>query len=155
MKWISCGGVMAKSFVAQLEDFADRTEDKMLRVAQASIQDVMTIAQTTVAQGGAMPVDTSFLRNSLVSSLDGSEVAKGDGKTNSSGDAVVTLSIAQLQIGQTIRFAWVAEYALRLHYGFNDTDSLGRTYSQGGNLWRDLAAAQWQDIVTKNAKAVT
>ena len=131
---------MAKSFFAQLSEIADRTEDRMLRVAQASIQDVMTIAQTTVAQGGNMPVDTGFLRNSLVSSLDGSDVAKGPDS--------YTLAIAGMQLGQPMQFAWTAEdYAIPRHYAVG--------VGQGGGLWRDLAAAQWQDIVTKNAKAVT
>lgn len=129
---------MAKSFAAQIADFANRTEDKMLRVAQQSIQDVMTIAQTTVAQGGNLPVDTGFLRNSLVSSLDGSEVARGEDST--------TLAIAGMQIGQPVRFAWTAEYAIPRHYAVG--------VGQGGGLWRDLAAQQWQDIVDRNAKAV-
>ena len=129
---------MPKSFFAQLSEIADRTEDRMHRVAQASIQDVMTIAQTTVAQGGAMPVDTGFLRNSLVSSLDGSDVAQGEDS--------YTLAIAGMQLGQPMRFAWTAEYAIPRHYAVG--------VGQGGGLWRDLAAAQWQDLVTKNAAAV-
>ena len=133
------GDVMSKTFAAQIGDWADRTEDKMLRVAQASIQDVMTIAQTTVAQGGNMPVDTGFLRNSLVSSLDGAEVAQGEDS--------YTLAIAGMQLGQPMQFAWTAEdYAIPRHYAVG--------VGQGGGLWRDLAAAQWQDLVTKNAAAV-
>ena len=130
---------MPKSFAAQIADWADRTDDKMRRVTQQSIQDVMTIAQTTVAQGGNMPVDLGFLRNSLVSSLDGVEVAEGEDS--------YTLAIAGMQLGQPMRFAWTAEYAIPRHYAVG--------VGQGGGLWRDLAAAQWQDIVTKNAKAVT
>ena len=102
------------------------------------MQDVMTISQTTVAQGGAMPVDTGFLRNSLVSSLDGAEVAQGPDS--------YTLSIAGMQLGQPMRFAWTAEYAIPRHYAVG--------VGQGGGLWRDLAAAQWQDIVTRNAGAI-
>ena len=129
---------MAKSFFAQLSEIADRTEDRMLRVAQASLQDVMTIAQTTVSQGGALPVDTGFLRNSLVSSLDGSDVAQGEDS--------YTLAIAGMQLGQPMRFAWTADYAIPRHYAVG--------VGQGGGLWRDLAAAQWQDLVTKNAGAI-
>ena len=129
---------MAKTFAAQIADWADRTEDKMKRVAQASIQEVMTIAQTTVAQGGNMPVDLGFLRNSLVSSLDGAEVARGEDS--------YTMAIAGMQIGQPMRFAWTAEYAVPRHYAVG--------VGQGGGLWRDLAAQQWQAIVDRNAKAV-
>lgn len=127
------------TFTADLSRFADLTEDKLRRVMQASIQDVLTIAQTTVAQGGSMPVDTGFLRNSLVSELDGSEVARG-------GDSFV-LTIAQMQIGQTSRFAWTAVYARARHYK-------GPDFGQGGGMWRDKAAQQWQAIVERNAGLV-
>lgn len=130
---------MAKSFAADVSRWADLTQDKIKRVMQASIQDVMTTAQTTVAQGGNLPVDTSFLRNSLVSSLDGANVAEG-------GDSF-TLTIAQMQPGQTSRFAWTAAYAVARHYK-------GPDFGQGGGMWRDLAAQQWQQIVERNAKAV-
>lgn len=129
---------MAGSFAADLSRFAELTEDKMRRVMQASLQDVLTIAQTPVAQGGQMPVDTGFLRNSLVSELDGAEVAQG-------ADSFV-LTIAQMWIGQTARFAWIAAYAIPRHYAVG--------VGQGGGMWRDLAAQQWQAIVERNAKAV-
>jgi hypothetical protein len=130
---------MAKSFAADVSRWADLSQDKLRRVMQASIQDVMTIAQTTVAQGGNMPVDTGFLRNSLVSSLDGASVAQGEDS--------YTLTIGQMQVGQTARFAWAAEYAAARHYK-------GPDFGQGGGMWRDLAAQQWQRIVESNAKAV-
>ena len=130
---------MAKTFSAQIEDWARLTESKMRRVTQQSIQDVMRIAQTPVSQGGNMPVDLEFLRESLVSSLDGADVAEGIDS--------YTLAIAGMKLGQPMRFAWTAEYAIPRHYAVG--------VGQGGGLWRDLAAAQWQDIVTKNAKAVT
>lgn len=126
------------TFTADLQRFADLTEDKMKRVAQASIQDVVQIAQTPVAQGGDMPVDTGTLRNSLVSDLDGAQVAQGDDS--------YALAVAQLQIGQVARFGWAAEYARPRHYMVG--------VGQGGGLWRDKAAEQWQSIVERNAAAV-
>lgn len=125
-------------FIADVEAFKRLTKDKMLQVAKQSAQDVIRIAQTPVAQGGNLPVDTSFLRNSLVTSLDGQEVAQGADTT--------TLGIAQMELGDTIRFAWTAEYALARHYMVG-TD-------KGGGLWRDNAAQQWTAVVRKNAAKV-
>ena len=127
-----------KQFTADVEAFERKANDAMLRVAKASLQEVVRSAQTPVAQGGNMPVDTGFLRNSLVSELEGGFPTEGS-------DSYV-LSIAQLKLGDVIRFAWSAEYAIPRHYAVG--------VGQGGGLWRDLAAAQWEQIVRKNAGAV-
>ena len=125
-------------FMADVSRFADLSADKMLRVAKQSAQDVINIAQTPVAKGGQLPVDTGFLRNSLVTSLDGRQVAEG-------ADSFI-LGIAGMELGDTIRFAWTAEYAIARHYAVG--------VGQGGGLWRDHAANQWQTIVRKNAAKV-
>ena len=129
---------MTGRFAADLSRFAEMSEAKMRRVMQQSLQDVLTVAQRPVAQGGDMPVRDGFLRNSLVSELDGAEIAQG-------ADSFV-LAIAQMEIGQTSRFAWTAAYALPRHYMVG--------VGQGGGLWRDKAAQQWQAIVERNAGAV-
>lgn len=136
-----------KKFTADVDAFAKLTKDKMLKVAKQSIQDVMLDAQTPVAKGGRMPVDTGFLRNSIVSGIEGS--------TSNEGNDAITFTIAGMDLGDVLTFAWTAEYALRRHYGFNGTDSLGRTYSETGALWRDAAAAKWQQTVRKNAFRVS
>ena len=127
-----------RKFVADVEAFASKTADQMLRVAKQSIQDVVTIAQTPVSKGGNMPVDTGFLRNSLTSQAGGSVSAGGD-------DYILT--IAGMRLGDDARFAWSAEYAIARHYKPS-------SFGQGGGMWRDLAAQQWPAIVAKNARAV-
>ena len=128
-----------KTFAAQLEDFENLTEDKMTRVMRQSLQDVVEDAQVPVAQGGSMPVDLEFLRDSLATELNGSGVAEGP-------DSYV-LTIAQMEPGDILRVGWTAEYARARHYKPED-------YGQGGGMWRDKAAAKWQDTVARNAKAV-
>ena len=113
-------------------------EDKLRRVMQASIQNVVDAAQTTVAQGGDMPVITGFLRNSLVSGL--------DGQFGASGPDSHVLVIAGMDIGDSARFGWAAEYARPRHYMVG--------VGQGGGLWRDKATARWQSFVDRNAAAV-
>ncbi len=118
---------MARRFEAQLENFSRLTQDKAERVVKQSVQEVIGIAQTTVAQGGRMPVVTSFLRNSLASELNGSQMDQGP-------DAA-TLTIALMKPGDLMRFGWTAPYARARHYKPND-------YGQGGGYWRDNAAEQ-------------
>ncbi len=123
-----------KRFVADVEAFADKTADQMLRVAKQSIQDTVRIAQTTVADGGDMPVDTGFLRNSLVT--------EGVGK----GANSYVLGISTLKLGDPFTVAWTAEYAIPRHYMVG--------VGQGGGLWRDKAAQQWSRTVDLNARLV-
>jgi len=127
-----------RKFVADVRRFGVDALDKAERVAKQSIDDVIRIAQTPVAQGGDMPVDTGTLRNSIVSSLQGGIAAPGEGG--------VTLTIAQLKAGDTITFTWTADYARARHYLVG--------VGQGGGLWRDKAAQQWQQIVRRNARLV-
>jgi len=127
------------TFTADLSRFENLTREKMERIARQSIQDVISDAQETVAMGGALPVDTGFLRNSLATELNGSNVATGE-------DSYI-LAIAQLQLGDNLRAGWTAEYARARHYKPED-------FGQGGGMWRDKAVAKWQDIVAKNARAV-
>lgn len=132
-----------KPFAAQIAELAGKTLEQQRAVLSASVQDVIEAAQLPVAQGGRMPVDTGFLRNSLVSELNGSKVAEG-----AEG---YTLVSAQIEPGDTARFGWTAEYAMRMEYGFVGEDSLGRTFNQQGKFFVEGAAAQWQGIVAKNA----
>ena len=133
---------MAQTFTAQMRAFSDKTKEQMQAVLSASVQDVVEEAQRPVAQGGRMPVKTSFLRNSLVSELNGSEVGKG-------ADSY-TLAAAGIAPGDVARFGYTAEYALRMENGFVGEDALGRTYNQSGRHFVEGAAAQWPSIVERN-----
>lgn len=133
---------MAKTFTASLGAFRDKTKAQMQAVLSTSVQDVIEEAQKPVAQGGRMPVDTGYLRNSLVSELNGT--------LNGHGADSYTLTAQSMDPGDVARFGWTAKYARRQHEGFVGEDSLGRTYNQSGKHWIDGAAAQWQQIVDKN-----
>mgnify|MGYP005850773037 CR=1 FL=1 len=130
---------MARTFAADLSRFAHLTDDKLRRILRQSVQDVIRDAQTPVAQGGSMPVNTGFLRNSLATEVNGIGVATGE-------DSYV-LAIAGLEPGDVLRAGWTAEYARARHYK-------PEGFGQGGGHWRDRAAAKWQDIVARNASAV-
>lgn len=127
-----------RKFIADVERFGRLTADQMLRVAKQSADDVVRVAQTPVAKGGDLPVDTGILRNSLVTEVNGTRVA-------ANADSFV-LGIAQLQLGDVFSVAWTADYAIPRHYMVG--------VGQGGGLWRDKAAARWSSIVDKNARAI-
>lgn len=126
-----------RKFIADVSAFVDKTKEQMLRVAKQSIQDTITIAQTPVAKGGDMPVDTGFLRNSLVTKA-------GAGAIEGPNSFVLGLSIFEL--GDPFAVEWSADYAISRHYMVGT--------ASGGGLWRDKAAQRWSAIVEKNARAV-
>lgn len=132
------------TFTAQIADFAAKAQRKAELVLKQSAQDVFEIAQTPKAQGGNLPVDTGFLRNSFVAGLNGS--------TNLTGPDAYTLAIAGMELGDSLFGGWSANYARRMEYGFIGTDSRGRTFNQAGNHFALNAAQQWQAIVQRNAE---
>lgn len=125
------------TFTAQIKAFADKSKEKVEAVIKQSAQEVFSIAQTPKAQGGRMPVDTGFLRNSLIAQLNGATVSGG-------ADAY-TLAIAGAESGDTIFAGWTANYARYMEYGTSRTP---------GNFYMLSAAQQWQAIVKRNAEIV-
>jgi len=126
---------MSKSFSAQIENIAGLIDQDLQKVLRQSVQDLGDIAQLPAAQGGPMPVDTGFLRNTFATELNGTGVA--------SGEAAHTLTIAQLEPGDLMRMGWTAAYARRRNYE-----------PVNGRMFRDEASAQWQSIVSSNANKV-
>ena len=126
---------MAKSFHAQLQAIQGLTEADMQKVLRQSAQDLGDIAQLDIFKGGPMPRVSNFLRESFVGEVNGSRIAEGE-------DAH-TLTIANLEAGDTLRLGWTAAYARRRNYE-----------PVNGGMFRDVATAQWSDIVARNAKKV-
>ncbi|MEL7688931.1 hypothetical protein AAG596_15710 [Citromicrobium bathyomarinum] len=124
-------------FIADVSAWADRTAEQMLRVAKQSLQDTIRDAQTPVAQGGDLPVDTGYLRNSLITETKGGTLEGADS---------YVLGLSSLELGDPFQVAWVADYAIPRHY----TVGAG----QGGGMWRDRAAQRWQQTVQRNASKV-
>ena len=123
------------TFEAAIDAWVRATQERVTAVVRQSAQDVFRAAQVPVAQGGDMPVVTGFLRNSLATSLNG-------GSPDVSGADSYVLQIARMAAGDAVLGAWTAEYARKVHFGEG-----GRP----GRFWVTRAAAQWQQIVKKNA----
>ena len=127
---------MAKSFSAQVDDWIAKSERLSMAVLQQATQAVINEANTPVAKGGRMRVDTGFLRNSLkanIGSMPSGESSEGDDWD----DSEVVLTLTRLQPGQVFYAGWTANYAeYREHY-----DGFLR-----------LAAQKWQARVSTAAR---
>lgn len=105
------------SFAADVEDWVRETNQRVEAVMRASLNDVVENAQTPVAKGGRMRVDTGFLRASGRASVDGwpsgPDVRPNDALPNSytwNGEAVIAV-LSKLKVGDTFFFGWTANYA--------------------------------------------
>lgn len=132
---------MAKSATATVTAWVLETKARVLAVRNESAQRIVEIAQTPMAEGGRMRVDTGFLRASLVAFT-------GDGgmpaaRANPGGafayDAgQVSLVIAGADLDDRLTFAYTANYARPREYGAN---------GQSPDAFVRMAAQQWQRVV--------
>jgi len=148
---------MSNDFTASIEQWVLNTKGFVEAVIKESTQEVVRLMKVPVSAGGNMPVDTSFLQNSLVGvegtvipPMDPSATGKG-GPVMGNATAVESL-IANWTPGVSMSFGFIAIYAARQNYGFTGTDSLGRNYNQPGRHFVDLAVQQWPQIVENSQR---
>jgi len=147
----------ALSFTAQVESWVADTTLFLEAVIKQSTQEVVRLMKVPVSAGGNMPVDTSFLQNSLVGVPGGSvppinPQAHGEGGPQTGNAEAIEALIANWTVGQSMSFGFIAAYAARQNYGFTGTDSLGRNYNQPGRHFVELAVQQWPTIVETNQR---
>jgi len=136
---------VANKFGEQVWAFAEKAKQRQLAIFRESAQALMEEANTQEGEGGKMPVDTGFLRNSSAASVDGMP-------SDAAGEPA--LVFAALELGQTVWAGWTAVYALRMEHGFYGEDSLGRLYAQSGKGFARAAAQNWTFIVERATQAV-
>lgn len=133
---------MAGTFAAQVDAWVAKTKERMVAVFLEAAQRVIEQAQTPVAAGGNMPIDTGFLRASLVTTLNapaaGIRFREEDVMVHHYSGTETALTIAGARIGDTIYAVWTANYASYVEYGVN---------GQPGRGFVRLAAQNWQQIV--------
>lgn len=96
-------------------------------------------------EGGNMPIDSGYLRASLMASTKMPKPRGGapeEGKTYSFDEGQVALVIAGAEIGDTLYAVYGANYARAVEYGHNGAPARG---------FVRLAAQQWQGIVAEVA----
>ena len=140
------------AFTASIEQWVAKSKVFTEAVVKESTQEVIRLMKEPISAGGNMPVDTSFLQNSLVG-VPGSAVpsidpnAHGEGGPQVGNTAAIESVIANWEMGTSMSFGFIAAYAARQNYGFTGTDSLGRNYNQPGRHFVELAVEQWPQIV--------
>lgn len=111
------------SFKADIDAFIRKSEDLTLAVVKDAAKAVHDEAQTPVAKGGNMRVDTGFLRNSMVAALNqlpsGEDVNLG-AVVGDYNPAPVLIVIESAKMGDKINMGWTANYARHreTHDGF-------------------------------------
>ena len=127
---------MAKTFSAQVDAWIAKSERLSMAVLQQATQAVINEANTPVAKGGRMRVDTGFLRNSLKANI--GSMPSGASSPGNWDDSEVVLTLTRLQPGQVFYAGWTANYARpREHY-----DGFLRMATQKWQQQVDAAARQ-------------
>jgi len=128
------------SFAAQVDDWVKSTERRLTAVFRESTERVIEEMQKPVGGGGNMPVDTGFLRASLMASTAAMPpmTRPNPGAPAAYDGGQVSLTIAGADVGDTIYAGYTANYAAYVNYGAN-----GRPPRQ----FVGLAAQKWQSIV--------
>jgi hypothetical protein len=127
-----------KTFTVQVEEWVKKVDGLLEAVFRKATEDLFNEIRMPVAKGGNMPVDTGFLRNSFVVTLNASSTSitfKDDGI---SIEAPYKVVIDGASIEDTIYGTFTANYAGYVHYG---------TGGRQGRLFIDLAVQRWQQIV--------
>lgn len=143
------------SFSATVKGFAEKSKAAQEAVLQSSMEDVVARASASqesartrvgAAMPGYFPKDTGHLIATVAADINGSGSFAVDTETD------VSLQINEFGAGDKMHVAWTAAYAHRINSGFVGTDSLGRTYEQGGVHAVEATAADWQEIVDANVE---
>lgn len=128
---------MALDLGLQLDEWAKKTEARMLAVYKGSVQEFVSRAQRRI------PVDTGFARSSIRGSLEAMPQIDPNGR----GQAGVTykpdmtsiiLLINSVKAGQTIYIGWTANYVPFLEYGYSN---------QAPNGFIGITELEWPNIV--------
>ena len=136
--------VTGLNFAAQAEALVNKTKARMDALFRQSAQDTVGIMQSTVSEGGAMPVQTGFLRSSLQAVVNGDPVPAdqpSDGLSHAYNAGPINLVINGAAAGDEIVTSYSANYAGHVEYGTSKMQARG---------FIRLAALQWQQVVDRN-----
>ena len=141
-----------QDFEAALDKWTGQVDDGMVQLARLSIQDIgLNVVLDT-------PVDTGFLRGGWQPVV-GDALPDGSAKTSPDpsgaiASANITLTVANLEIGETYQQLNYVAYAKRLENGFVGEDSLGRHYNQPGRFFVRDNVARWPIVVAARAQQI-
>lgn len=130
------------SFTAEVSDWVAQTKKFHRAVIRESIKELVRRMQTPVGAGGNMPIDTGFLRKSLMAStsfMPTMEFDRDEGGVYRWNDAQLNTTLSGWSLGEDFYLGYTANYAIHQEFGAN-----GRP----GRAFVRLAAQQWPEIVS-------
>jgi hypothetical protein len=144
------------NFRLRIKEWKHLSENSLEALMRQSIQ------QMAFRVVEATPVDTGFLRGSWQPNINAMAKAQPGGKgkkaaNDKSGAAAfakIAATVVGMKPGDTFYMSNNAVYALRMEFGFNGTDALGRRYRQPGRYFVTGTAAQWPSIVAGVAQSL-
>ena len=134
------------TFAAAVERYKEKTEEQLTALVRQSAQTVIKEAQKTIAAGGRMPVDTGFLRNSLVVMVDGARAGEGAESYQ--------MALGTAEAGSFIEAVWTAKYAAAVEYGHAAPHDAGGAFIVRPRFFARGAAEQWRAIVEDVARQI-
>lgn len=130
---------MASTFAAQVGAWATKVDGAIEVIFRESCQELVATLNSLA------PVDTGFLRSSLVASTTAMPlIREADGAVP--GDlGEIVLVIAGLEPGEVLYLGYTASYSAYVHFG-----AQGRP----ARPWVDMTAQRWEQIVARKASEV-
>ncbi len=127
------------SFSATVDAWVANSKKRCDAVFRQSIQEVINDAQTPIAKGGRMRVDTGFMRASGKLSFSGmpSGPARGEKGQAYNWDDTIAADLATAEPGATLYFGWTANYT---------------KYREAYDGFLIAAIQKWPQIVEKYAR---
>lgn len=141
---------MSNTFSAAIGAWAAKSEKRIEKVYQRSVELLGEEMAKTKPQGGRVPFLTGNLARSLLASTE--SMPKTSEKPTAGSN--IGLIAATLKPQTAIYLGYQAVYARRMNYGFVGADVIGRVYSQQGNYFLEGAIAKWPEIVNQAVNEV-
>ena len=112
-------------FTTKIDEIVVNTQARLLAVVRTAISNVVDDAQTPVAKGGKMRVDTGFLRSTGLADVGkvpiGPSVSpdhattqyprRGKAQSYTYDGQFLNIALSKMKIGDTFYFGWTANYA--------------------------------------------
>ena len=128
-------------FIAAIEGWVMEQQELLMAVARQATQSVIEEMKKPKAAGGRMPIDTSFLQNSLQGSragVPGIDPQATGGIPQRGNFQEIQALIGNWKLGETLYFGFTAAYAAHQNYG---------TIHMEGNFFVELALQRWDEFV--------
>lgn len=122
---------MAQTFSAQVDKWVKGSAKRAEAVVKTAAQELYNESRVTTAKGGHMPVDTGFLRNSAMASVD---TFPQVGEDREIEDGEVITKIAGMKMGEKLMIGFTANYAPHMENQFG---------------FVRLTAMRWQEFVSR------